>query len=124
MESAARNRPGSVCLSSLANRAPGTARKPVAPINVRLHPGGHLRWWSRADAHRLRPGLKERRPPDTGTAARRHAQRRRGTRPGSWQVDETYVKVKGRWTYLSRAVDSRGQTIDFLLSAKRDAAAA
>ena len=43
---------------------------------------------------------------------------------GSWRVDETYVKVKGRWTYLYRAVDSRGQTIDFLLSAKRDAAAA
>ena len=35
-----------------------------------------------------------------------------------------YVKVKGRWTYLYRAVDSRGQTIDFLLSAKWDAAAA
>jgi transposase-like protein len=43
---------------------------------------------------------------------------------GSWRVDEAYVKVKGRWTYLYRAVDSRGQTIDFLLSAKRDAAAA
>jgi len=43
---------------------------------------------------------------------------------GSWRVDETYIKVKGRWTYLYRAVDSRGQTIDFLLSAKRDAAAA
>ena len=43
---------------------------------------------------------------------------------GSWRVDETYVKVKGRWTYLYRAVDSRGQTIDFLLSSKRDAAAA
>jgi len=43
---------------------------------------------------------------------------------GSWRVDETYVQVKGRWTYLYRAVDSRGQTIDFLLSAKRDAAAA
>jgi transposase, IS6 family len=42
----------------------------------------------------------------------------------SWRVDETYVKLKGRWTYLYRAVDSRGQTIDFLLSAKRDAAAA
>ena len=34
------------------------------------------------------------------------------------------MKVKGRWTYLYRAVDSRGQTIDFLLSAKRDAEAA
>ena len=43
---------------------------------------------------------------------------------GSWRVDETYVKVKGRWMYLYRAVDSRGQTIDFLLSAKRDAEAA
>src|SRR5580658_1771417 len=43
---------------------------------------------------------------------------------GSWWVDETYVKVKGRWTYLYRAVDSRGQTIDFLLSARRDTAAA
>ena len=43
---------------------------------------------------------------------------------GSWRVDETYIKVKGRWAYLYRAVDSRGQTIDFLLSAKRDAAAA
>ena len=43
---------------------------------------------------------------------------------GSWRVDETYVKVKGRWMYLYRAVDARGQTIDFLLSAKRDTAAA
>jgi transposase-like protein len=43
---------------------------------------------------------------------------------GSWRVDETYVRVKGRWMYLYRAVDSRGQTIDFLLAAKRDAAAA
>jgi len=43
---------------------------------------------------------------------------------GSWRVDETYVKVKGRWMYLYRAVDSGGQTIDFLLSAKRDAEAA
>ena len=33
---------------------------------------------------------------------------------GSWRVDETYVRVKGRWMYLYRAVDSRGQTIDFL----------
>jgi len=43
---------------------------------------------------------------------------------GSRRLDETYVKVKGRWTTLYRAVDSRGQTIDFLLSAKRDAEAA
>ena len=43
---------------------------------------------------------------------------------GSWRVDETYMKVKGRWTYLYRAVDKCGQTIDFLLSAKRNTAAA
>ena len=43
---------------------------------------------------------------------------------GSWRVDETYIRVKGKWTYLYRAVDSKGATIDFLLSAHRDAAAA
>ncbi|MFC7738902.1 IS6 family transposase [Roseomonas sp. GCM10028921] len=39
-------------------------------------------------------------------------------------IEKTYVRVKGRWIYLHRAVDSRGQTVDFLLSAKRDAEAA
>jgi IS6 family transposase len=39
-------------------------------------------------------------------------------------VDETYIRVKGKWVYLYRAVDSTGATIDFLLSAKRHAAAA
>src|SRR4051812_13159388 len=48
----------------------------------------------------------------------------RRTGNGSWRVDETYVRVKGRWTYLYRAVDSRSQTVDFLLSARRDAGAA
>ena len=38
----------------------------------------------------------------------------------SWRVDETYIKVKGEWKYLYRAVDSDGNTIDFMLSAKRD----
>jgi IS6 family transposase len=42
----------------------------------------------------------------------------------SYRVDETYIKVKGQEKYLYRAVDSTGQTIDFLLTAKRDAAAA
>jgi len=42
----------------------------------------------------------------------------------SWRVDETYIKVKGRWKYLYRSVDSQGNTLDFLLSAKRDAKAA
>src|SRR3954470_12992848 len=39
---------------------------------------------------------------------------------GSWRTDETYVRVAGRWTYLYRAVDSTGATIDFLLSESRD----
>jgi transposase-like protein len=39
-------------------------------------------------------------------------------------VDETYVRVKGRWCYLYRAIDSAGATIDFLLSALRGASAA
>ena len=42
----------------------------------------------------------------------------------SWWVDETYVRVAGRWTYLYRAVDSAGATIDFMLSPKRDLTAA
>ncbi len=42
----------------------------------------------------------------------------------SWRVDETYVKVKKQWKYLYRAVDSQGNTIDFLLTAKRDTKAA
>jgi IS6 family transposase len=42
----------------------------------------------------------------------------------SWRVDETYIRVQGRWCYLYRAIDSAGATIDFLLSALRDAAAA
>ncbi|MEO6563857.1 MAG: IS6 family transposase, partial [Nitrosospira sp.] len=42
----------------------------------------------------------------------------------SWCIDETYIKVKGVWKYLYRAVDKQGQTVDFLLSAKRDKEAA
>ena len=42
----------------------------------------------------------------------------------SWRMDETYVKVKGVWKYLYRAVDKAGATVDFLLTAKRDRKAA
>jgi transposase-like protein len=42
----------------------------------------------------------------------------------SWRMDETYVKVKGEWKYLYRAVDKSGDTVDFLLRAHRDKAAA
>ncbi len=42
----------------------------------------------------------------------------------SWRVDETYIQVKRVWKYLYRAVDSMGNTLDFMLSAKRDGKAA
>ena len=52
--------------------------------------------------------------------ARKH-KRRVG---GSWRMDETYIKVKGVWKYLYRAVDKQGNAVDFLLAAKREMAAA
>ena len=50
----------------------------------------------------------------------------RYTRPvgSSWRCDETYIRIKGRWVYLYRAVDREGQTVDFFLSEHRDIAAA
>lgn len=42
----------------------------------------------------------------------------------SWRVDETYIKVKGEWMYLYRAVDSTGATVEFMLSPTRDAVSA
>ena len=42
----------------------------------------------------------------------------------SWRMDETYIRVKGEWRYLYRAVDKSGQTIDFLLTEYRDTEAA
>ena len=42
----------------------------------------------------------------------------------SWRMDETYIKVAGQWKYLYGAVDRAGDTVDFLLTAKRDMAAA
>jgi transposase-like protein len=52
--------------------------------------------------------------------------RRRYLRPtnDSWKVDETYIKVKGEWKYLYRAIDSDGDTLDFMLSTKRNRTAA
>jgi transposase-like protein len=43
---------------------------------------------------------------------------------GSWRMDETYIRVKGEWMYLYRAVDKVGKTVDFHLSRKRDVNAA
>jgi transposase-like protein len=47
-----------------------------------------------------------------------------GPRTGSWRVDETYVRVGGRWKYLFRAIDKHGQLIDFMLSDRRNTRAA
>lgn len=47
----------------------------------------------------------------------RNNKKRTGAR---WRLDETYVKIKGTWKYLYRAVDKKGNTVDFLLTAKRD----
>lgn len=52
------------------------------------------------------------------------AQKRKSKTAESWRMDETYIKVKGEWTYLYRAVDRDGKTLDFMLSEKRDTAAA
>ena len=42
----------------------------------------------------------------------------------SWRMDETYIKVKGEWMYLYRAVDKEGKTVDFLLTRRRSKLAA
>ena len=52
------------------------------------------------------------------------AQKRKAQPARSWRMDETYIKVKGRWCYLYRAVDKFGNTLDFMLSETRDEAAA
>jgi transposase-like protein len=43
---------------------------------------------------------------------------------GKWHVDETYIKVRGRWMYLYRAIDSNGDTVEFYFSERRDLLAA
>jgi transposase, IS6 family len=47
-----------------------------------------------------------------------------GPRSGSWRIDETYVRVGGKWKYLFRAIDKHGQLIDFMLSDRRNTSAA
>ena len=52
------------------------------------------------------------------------AKSRKRTVDGSWRMDGTYIKIKGEWVYLYRAVDKFGDTVDFMLSERRDEAAA
>jgi len=102
-------------------------------------PSLRVRWAGICDSpfpiETLRNFLTERGIPADHTTVWRWVQRyapelnkrcRRELRPtnGSWRVDETYIRAKGKWVYLYRAVDSTGATIDFLLAAHRDAAAA
>ena len=53
-----------------------------------------------------------------------NARRRKAAADRSWRMDETYIKVKGEWVYLYRAVDKLGKTLDFMLSTRRNKAAA
>lgn len=53
-----------------------------------------------------------------------NAQAQKQATANSWRMDETYIKVRGKWTYLYRAVDRDGKTLDFMLSERRDTAAA
>ena len=80
------------------------------------------------DDGRAQPPCRPRYDLALGAARRAELNRRcrRELRPtnGSWRVDETYLRVAGKWTYLYRGVDSTGATIDFLLSARRNASAA
>ena len=54
----------------------------------------------------------------------KEAQRRKSSTGKSWRMDETYIKVKGRWMYQYRAIDKHGKTLDFMLSERRDETAA
>ena len=54
----------------------------------------------------------------------KRVRRRKKTVNGSWRMDETYIKLNGKWIYLYRAVDKEGNTIDFLLRSRRNAVAA
>jgi putative transposase len=53
-----------------------------------------------------------------------NAQKRKHKAAVWWRMDETYIKVKGKWTYYYRAIDKFGKTLDFMLSERRDEAAA
>ena len=54
----------------------------------------------------------------------KEAHKRKRKAATSWRMDETYIRVKGKWTYYYRAIDKFGKTLDFMLSERRDEVAA
>src|SRR5688572_18303024 len=74
---------------------------------VNVDPSTIFRW-----VQRYAPGIEK------------QVRRYQGYRSGSWRVDETYVRVGGKWKYLFREVDKHGQLIDFMLSHRRNTRAA
>ena len=74
---------------------------------VSVHPSTIFRW-----VQRYAPEIEKR------------IRQYQGSRSGSWRVDETYVRIGGRWKYLFRAVDKQGQFINSMLSDRRDTSAA
>lgn len=79
----------------------------MAERGLRMVPTTVMRW-----VHQHAPELEKRTRPHLKATG------------DSWKVDETYVKIKGKWCYLYRAVDKEGNTIDFYLSTHRDQLAA
>jgi transposase-like protein len=79
----------------------------ISERGVRVHPSTIFRW-----VQRYAPEIEKRVRPY------------QGHRSGSWRVDETYVRVGGRWLYLFRGVDKHGRLIASMLSGRRDTGAA
>jgi len=90
-------------------------------ISGALRPRDHVLWVIKI---RLRPLLRDWEARFAPLLADQVRRRRQGKVGRCWHVDETYIKVSGRWVYLYRAIDKQGQLIDSMLSAKRDMAAA
>jgi transposase, IS6 family len=78
------------------------------------------RTWAEYRSHDDLPAFVQRYAPELEQRCRPHLK----ACNDSWRVDETYIKIKKVWFYLYRAVDSAGDTIEFLLSPTRDAEAA
>src|ERR1700733_14066838 len=102
--------------------------RPKSPFALSSVSNMATAWSSVAQANQplsIRARNKGDRPPLTYVPLLEQELRARKRPVGpSWRMDETYVRVKGTWKYLYRAVDKAGATVDFLLTAKRDRKAA